>query len=65
VDFGTGYNKGQAFCAQMQNFVRAVRREEVMRTKLEDAMAAMKAIDAGYRSAQTERWVALARMPAG
>jgi len=60
TSFGTGYDKVQAFRGQIDNFVRAIRGEEELRTTLEDALASVKVVEAAYRALQASRWTAVA-----
>ena len=57
--FGSGYEKRAAISAQLANFAAAIRGREEPAVTGEDALASVRAIDAGYRSARVGRWVPL------
>lgn len=59
VTFGTGYDKVQAFRAQIGNFVRAIRGEEELAITMEDALASVEVIEAAYQALQGSRWTAV------
>jgi predicted dehydrogenase len=63
VVFGAGYDKLQAFRAQIGNFVRAVQGEEELRLTMEDALASVEVIEAAYRALQGGRWTAVGASP--
>lgn len=52
-DFGSGYQKLTTFAQQHLHFVRTIQGHPTESATLDDAMAAVTAIDAGYRSAIT------------
>lgn len=60
VTFGKGYDKLQAFTAQLRNFVGACRGREAPLITGEDALASVLAIEAGYASARTGSWQTVA-----
>lgn len=60
ISFGTGYDKVQAFRAQIANFVRTIRGEEEPRITLEDALASVEVVEAAYRALDGSRWTAVA-----
>jgi predicted dehydrogenase len=60
IVFGSGYDKVRAFRRQVENFCRAVRGEEALLITAEDAMASVQVIEAAYRSARRDHWVAVA-----
>ena len=55
--FGCGYDKVQAFRAQLDNFVRSVRGEEEPLITLADALASVEVIDAAYEAMWRTTWV--------
>lgn len=54
--FGTGYDKHQAFSAQLDNFAQAVRGREELRITPEDALASVDVIEAAYAALRDSRW---------
>ncbi len=56
VNFGNGYNKQDAFEAQIKNFVGACRGGEPPLITGEDALASVLVIEAAYASAAKESW---------
>ena len=56
VEFGTGYDKLQAFSDQVGNFVRAVRGEESLWITAEDALASVEVIEAAYADLNRTHW---------
>ena len=59
VRFGTGYDKLQAFRAQIENFVGTILGEEELRITMDDALASVEVIEAGYRALHGSRWTAV------
>jgi predicted dehydrogenase len=59
VTFGAGYDKVQAFRAQIVNFVRTIQGEEEPRITMEDALASVEVVEAAYRALQGSRWTAV------
>jgi len=59
VVFGAGYDKVQAFQAQIGNFVRAIRGEEDLAITMEDALASVEVVEAAYRALHGSRWTAV------
>ncbi|HMG32836.1 MAG TPA: Gfo/Idh/MocA family oxidoreductase [Blastocatellia bacterium] len=56
IVFGNGYDKVQAFRAQISNFSRAVRGEEALLISAEDALASVEVIEAAYDSLRRNHW---------
>ncbi len=56
TQFGKGYDKVQAFRAKIENFARAVRGEEDLLIKPEDALASVEVIEAAYKSLNQNLW---------
>lgn len=63
IVFGSGYDKIRAFRGQVENFCRAVRGEESLLITAEDALASVQVIEAAYRSARRDDWVAVEGAP--
>ncbi len=57
IIFGDGYNKLQAFRSQMDNFCKAIRKDEPLLISVEDAIASVRVIDACYQSLKHNHWV--------
>jgi predicted dehydrogenase len=55
--FGSGYEKVQAFRAQMDNFVRSIHGQETPLITLADALASVEVIDAAYEAMWRAAWV--------
>jgi len=56
IVFGKGYNKVQAFRGELANFGAAVRGEESLLIRAEDAVASVESIEAAYRSMKQSLW---------
>ncbi len=56
---GQGYDKVQAFRAQIENFTRAVWQEERLLITVEDALASAHAVEAAYESLRDSRWTSI------
>lgn len=56
TSFGNGYNKVQAFAAQLENFTSALRGREPLRVTPRDAMASVEVIEAAYDSLEDSQW---------
>lgn len=59
VKFGEGYNRCQAFRSQIENFSRAIRGEDKLLVRREDALASVEVIETAYESLQGSRWLAV------
>ncbi|MDQ6779544.1 MAG: Gfo/Idh/MocA family oxidoreductase [Candidatus Eremiobacteraeota bacterium] len=57
VRFGRGYNKIDAFAAQLLNFCRATVQQEALLISADDALASVETITAAYKSLRSHRWV--------
>lgn len=57
VTFGKGYDKFQALRAQLQNFARAIRGEEPLLIRAEDALASVEVVEAAYEALRRNQWV--------
>ncbi len=55
--FGNGYEKVQAFCSQIDNFVRSTRGVEAPLITLADALASVEVISAAYEAMWRDAWV--------
>lgn len=53
---GKGYDKVQAFRSKIENFTNAIRGEEELLIKPEDALASVEVIEAAYRSINQNHW---------
>jgi predicted dehydrogenase len=56
VVFGRGYNKVQSFRSQIENFSKAIARQEPLRITIEDAIASVKVMEAAYQSLNQNHW---------
>lgn len=63
VVFGSGYQKTQAFQAQLGNFARAIRGVEPLVIAAEDAVASVDVIEAAYRSLREAPWTGVTAPP--
>lgn len=59
IVFGNGYNKVQSFQSQIDNFSKAIRKEESLLITVEDAIASVEVIEAAYVSLNQNRWTAV------
>jgi predicted dehydrogenase len=57
VVFGKGYDKVQAFKRQIENFSKAILREEPLLISAEDAIASVEVIEAAYKSLSSNYWI--------
>ncbi|MEZ5963999.1 MAG: Gfo/Idh/MocA family oxidoreductase [Planctomycetota bacterium] len=58
TQFGTGYDKRQAFARQLQDFAWSVTRpEHDAMVRSDDALDSVRTIEAAYRAARVERWI--------
>ena len=55
--FGTGYNKFDAFRAQLDNFAAAIQGDEVLLIKPEDALASVRTIEVAYEAMWRNTWM--------
>jgi predicted dehydrogenase len=60
VVFGKGYDKVQAFCRQIENFCKAIHREEPLLITAADAIASVEVIEAAYKSLAANHWMPVA-----
>ncbi|HEY0050868.1 MAG TPA: Gfo/Idh/MocA family oxidoreductase [Pyrinomonadaceae bacterium] len=56
IQFGTGYDKVQAFRSKIENFARAIGGTEDLLIKPEDALASVEVIEAAYKSLNQNLW---------
>ena len=56
VVFGHGYSKIDAFRRQIENFARAIRGEEALLIKPDDALASVEVVEAAYGSLRENHW---------
>ncbi|XZE19291.1 Gfo/Idh/MocA family protein [Pirellulaceae bacterium SH449] len=61
--FGSGYDKVQAFTAQLNNFCNAIHGIEPLLITSQDALASADAIDKAYESMRADAWVSIASYP--
>jgi predicted dehydrogenase len=54
--FGTGYDKVQAFCSQIENFAAHIRGEEELLITSADGLASVQVIEAAYESLRCDNW---------
>lgn len=59
VPFGSGYDKLQAFRAQLDNLVCTIRKTQVPLISPHDALASVQVIEAAYRSLKAGTWEAV------
>jgi len=57
VVFGKGYDKVQAFTAQIDNFVGAIRGEEALLITAADALASVEVVETAYADLRRSHWV--------
>jgi predicted dehydrogenase len=57
IVFGKGYDKLQAFGAQIDNFAGAIRGEEALLITAEDALASVEVVEAAYADLRRSHWV--------
>lgn len=57
VEFGSGYNKIQAFHSQIENFSKAIRGEEPLLITGEDALASVYIIESAYKALRRNQWI--------
>ena len=57
VTFGQGYNKHQAFLAQLDNFKGAVQGSAKLLITDDDAVASVRVIEAAYKTLKSSNWV--------
>jgi predicted dehydrogenase len=63
IVFGKGYDKLQAFGAQIDNFAAAIRGEEALLITAEDALASVEVIEAAYADMRRSHWVPVQASP--
>jgi predicted dehydrogenase len=56
IVFGNGYDKLQAFRAQIENFCRAILGREALIITEDDALASVRVIEAAYLALRQRRW---------
>jgi predicted dehydrogenase len=61
VVFGQGYNKVQSFRSQIENFSKAILKQEPLLITVEDAIASVEVIEAAYRSLNQDHWTPIQR----
>jgi len=59
VQFGSGYDKTQAFREQITNFSAAIQGLEKLVIDADDAVASVEVIQAGYRALATDSWTSI------
>lgn len=63
IQFGSGYNKVQAFRGQIKNFASAIQGRETLVLRPEDAMASVLVIEAAYEAMAQNAWVPIKTKP--
>lgn len=63
TSFGDGYNKVQAFTAQLENFAQALRGRQPLRVTPRDAMASVEVIEAAYTALEEATWRPVRQVP--
>jgi predicted dehydrogenase len=61
IQFGSGYDKLQAFRNQISNFAGAIRGEESLRITSDDALASVEVIEAAYEALRGSNWQQVAQ----
>jgi predicted dehydrogenase len=61
VQFGHGYDKTQAFREQIANFSAAIQGLEKLVIDVDDAIASVEVIQAGYRALESDSWTRIGR----
>lgn len=61
VTFGQGYNKVQSFRSQIENFSKAILKQELLLITVEDAIASVEVIEAAYQSLHQDHWTPIQR----
>lgn len=56
IIFGQGYNKVQSFQSQIENFSKAILKQEPLLITVEDAIASVEVIEAAYKSLNQDYW---------
>jgi predicted dehydrogenase len=56
IKFGNGYDKGQAFRSQIENFAKGIKDEEKLLINHEDALASVEVIEAAYAALENSKW---------
>jgi predicted dehydrogenase len=56
IVFGQGYNKVQSFRSQIENFSKAILKQEPLLITMADAIASVEAIEAAYQSLNQNHW---------
>ncbi len=56
IEFGSGYDKVDAFVRQISNFGRAIRGQETLLINGDDALASVRVIEAAYESLNQDHW---------
>jgi predicted dehydrogenase len=59
VEFGSGYDKVQAFRSQIENFSRAIKGREALLIDADDAFASVRVIEAAYDSLRENHWTSV------
>lgn len=59
VNFGSGYDKVQAFKNQIRNFVDAMRGTQALLINADDALASVRVVEAAYESLGQDHWTAV------
>ncbi|MCW6035944.1 Gfo/Idh/MocA family oxidoreductase [Spirulina subsalsa FACHB-351] len=65
IVFGTGYNKVQAFCRQLDNFSQAIQADAPLLITVDDAIASVEVLETAYAALPQSHWVSVAplKMP--
>jgi len=59
VEFGSGYDKVDAFAKQINNFGRAIRGAESLLIDGDDALASVRVVEAAYQSLNMDHWTSV------
>ncbi len=59
IEFGSGYDKVDAFVRQICNFGRAIHGQETLLINADDALASVRVVEAAYESLKKDHWTSV------